>query len=196
MTKINITYTLILAILFHCSLFSQAKNEVEIRVTAAQFPDIALTYLKGLPENTKPIKLFKETNNEKSSFEAKFKLRKKHYSIEFNKEGILEDIEIYIKKRHINKQTFHKIDSYLTKNYSKYRFIKIQKQYRNTTNTNTFSVLNEAIKNTDVSNIFYETITEITIEGKREILEITFTKDGVFSTSQPVNLESYEHVLY
>ena len=80
--------------------------------------------------------------------------------------------------------------------YKKHRFLKIQKQYKNTSQHNNPIVLKNALQNTTSNTIYYEIITEVKYHKKRELLEITFSKDGDIMRSKTVVPESYEHVLY
>jgi hypothetical protein len=49
--------------------------------------------------NFKRVKFYKESDGDKISFEAKFKYKKQHFSVEFFASGVLEDIEILINKK-------------------------------------------------------------------------------------------------
>ena len=56
--------------------------------------------------------------------------------------------------------------------------------------------LKNALKNTTSNTIYYEIITEVKYHKKRELLEITFSKDGDIMRTKTIVPESYEHVLY
>ncbi len=186
----------LLSIFYSLQTHSQTKNEVEKRIDKSEFPELALKYLQNLPDNYKRLKFFIETDATKVSYEAKLKYKKRYYSIEFDKNGILEDIEITIKKRHLPKPLLEKINASLKEIYDKYRFLKIQKQYKNTSENNSISVLNNAFQNDNVNTIYFEIIAEVTLNKKRDLKEFTFDKNGKLISTKVVVPESYEHVLY
>jgi hypothetical protein len=192
-------FNIIILILFYCSLsFSQVKNEKEERIEASEFPKNSLLYLNAIATRAKNIKYYKETDGEKSSYEAKFKLNKLHYSIEFNTLGKLEDIEIVIKEKHIPEPILNKIMDYYKNKYAKVRFIKIQKQFVNTSDKSDHEFLNYVLDNPIGKNTHFEIIAEIkTKEDKTRLLkEFTFENTGKFEKSRPISSSSYEHALY
>lgn len=90
---------LMLSITFTATAIGQTKNEKEERIKKEVFPKIALLTLNDLPQSSKRLKFYRETDGDKKSYEAKFKLNRKIYSIEFNSQGQLEDVEVKIKKK-------------------------------------------------------------------------------------------------
>lgn len=88
-----------LVLLFCIYGFSQSKNEKEERIPASEFPEVSHKYFNGITDKVNYLKFYRETDGNKQSFEAKFKLNKLYYSVEFNTDGVLEDIEIVIKKK-------------------------------------------------------------------------------------------------
>ena len=177
-------------------IFAQTKNEVELRIEVSEFPQQAQSYIDSFKNDFKRIKYFKETDGTKVSYETKFKFKGHHFSVEFNKDGLLEDIEILIAKRHIPDAVFERIKSEMGGKYDKFRFLKIQKQYKNTEGRNDPLIMQHALDNIDSDHIFYEIITEVKIDKTRKLMELTFSKEGGFEMAKEVARESYEHVLY
>lgn len=189
--KITIT-----AFLFYFQFgHSQYKYEREHRILKSQFPALAIANIEENITDFKRIKFYKETDSTKISYEAKLKKDKLWYSIEFNEEGKLEDIEILIKSTDVPNDTYAKISDYLNNNFSKYKIKRLQQQY---------SSNNEAVKDI-FKNAFQNLILpsnnyEIVVVGKKDKgyldYEILFDADGNFKkirTSLPPN---YDHVLY
>ena len=85
--------------MFLCFQFSytQYKNEREFRIRKSQFPSAAISIIEDNVVGIKRLKFYKETDSNKVSFEAKLKMDKLWYSLEFNKEGVSKNIEILIK---------------------------------------------------------------------------------------------------
>ena len=123
------------------------KHEKEERIEAKMFPKKALELLQHtLPEKTKKVKYYKEQDSLKISYEIKLKFKGNSFSIEFDKDGTLEDVEVIIKKREISTETYDKIKSYLNNQYDSFRIKKIQRQYRNTSQIADKKVIEDAFQ--------------------------------------------------
>lgn len=188
--------TLLLLVFLTLSSFSQTKNEKEERIDISLLPKKAKEVIKALPKGYKRLKLYKETDGEKQSFEAKFKYKKRRYSIEFSTSGLIEDIEVITKLKDLEKPAKTNIERHFNDAYSKYKFRKIQKQYVYNNNTHASKFVSQVLSLNLESAINYEIIAEIKIEKNRSINEFTFNTDGVFISSRTLNPASYEHVLY
>lgn len=180
-----------------CSFgFSQVKNEKEERITPHEFPGLPLKYFNTIAEKVNYLKFYRETDGSKTSYEAKFKYNKQHYSIEFDSIGKLEDIEIVIKEKDIPKSTLEKISGHYEKHFKKVRFIKIQKQFVNTTKRTDKQFIDFVLRKPNNKHNHFEIIAEIKTKKRHELRELTFDKNGVFEKSRIVTSSSYEHALY
>ncbi len=175
---------------------SQAKYEREFRIKKSQFPENALLQIRESLKEAKRIKFYKEIDSAKTSFEAKFKKDKLWYSIEFDKKGILEDIEILIKEIDIPSDTFKEISNYLKTNFSKYRIKKIQQQYLHLKGEPIDKTLKNAFQNLLLPTINYELI----FAGKKDKsyydYEILFDANGKYKSIRRSLPPNYDHVLY
>ena len=186
----------ILFFLMSSFCFSQVKNEREERIPISEFPKVAQSYFNVISQNVKYLKFYKETDGDKQSFEAKFKIKKLYYSVEFDTLGKLEDIEIVIKKKHIPKNIIKEISKYFDKNFRKARLIKIQKQYVNYTKKTDKQFIQQIVDNPNDKHTHFEIIAEIKTKEIHELREFTFDKNGIFKKSRLVTSSSYEHALY
>lgn len=191
---------LLTILLVTCSFFCGAQNsfkyEKEERIKKGEFPQNALELLQNnLPEKVKKIKYYKEQDSTKASFETKLKYKRNKYSIEFSKDGVLEDVEITIKTKSIPSKTLERITTYMQNNYTSFRFKKIQQQYENK-NTTPEKTLKNAFSRDKESPFSYEIIAEVKQDKKRHFIEITFTKDGEFTQVRTIIQSSYDHILY
>jgi len=190
-------YSIFIFLLFVSSLFSQTKNEKEERISPSEFPKKAIVFFSNnIAENFKHLKFYKETDGLKQSFEAKFKYKKQYCSIEYDTSGILEDIEIIIKKNQIEKGIKNVILNHFESNFKKYSFVKIQKQFVNNASHSDEEFITDVLNNTSVTPSFYEIIAEVKTETSRTLKEFTFNVKGEFESSRTVTLSSYEHALY
>jgi hypothetical protein len=193
----NIQVKIILASFLFCFQLahSQYKYEKEHRILKSQFPTEAIAIIEENITDYKRIKFYKETDSIKISYEAKLKKDKLWYSIEFNEDGKLEDIEILIKSTDIPNDTYSNIEHYLNNNFTKYRIKRLQQQYPSTNDS-----LDEIFKNAFQNLILPSNNYEFVVVGRKEKgyldYEILFDADGNFKqirTSLPPN---YDHVLY
>ncbi|WP_138432831.1 hypothetical protein [Winogradskyella algicola] len=187
----------LLALIFICQfVFSQTKNEKEERITKSEFPEVAIEVIKSLPDDCKRLKFYKETDGEKQSFEVKFKYKKKRCSLEFTKDGVIEDLEVLTKFKTINEEKKSKIKDYFRSNFTKHKFIKAQKQYVYQKELDPVIFIKNILKNTTTEAPNFEIIAEVKTDKKRDIREFTFNASGEFVNFRIINPTSYEHVLY
>ena len=187
----------LLVLMFICQfVFSQTKNEKEERITKSEFPEAAILVINNLPEDCKRLKFYKETDGKKQSFEVKFKFKRKRYSLEFSKEGVIEDLEVLTKLKTINEETKAKIKDYFTSTFTKYKLIKVQEQYVYHSELNSKTFVSNILNNTSSIKPNFEIIAEVKTENKRNIREYTFDVSGEFVNFRILNPTSYEHVLY
>ncbi|WP_340067148.1 hypothetical protein [Ascidiimonas aurantiaca] len=188
--------TLLFGILCFCNLGNaQQKNEKEERIRENVFPKIALQLLRDHIKNPKNLKYYRETDSLKMSYEAKFKLKERRYSVEFSKTGDLEDVEVLISKEEVPVNTMEKIQAYLKKNTRKYHIERIQKQYVNTSDINSADVLESALNDHSFEFINYEMVIWISKKDTSGRAEFTFDHQGDF-VSERSFVSSYDHVRY
>lgn len=190
-------YSVVLLFLCYgmCS-FSQSKSEREERISAEDFPEIALSYFNIISQDVNYLKFYKETDGNKKSFEVKFKFKRAHYSVEFDTLGHLEDIEVVIKKRHIPEEIKKVIWKYFKNNFKKSTLVKVQKQYVNTTKKGDKQFIQHILQRPYNKHTHFEIIAEIKNRETHELREFTFDRYGKYQKSRKVTTSSYEHALY
>lgn len=175
---------------------SQTKNEKEERVSLTDFPEAAQTLIETLPKDCRRLRFYKETDGEKQSFEAKFKYKRRRYSLEFSKNGVIEDLEVQSKIRAIDDPIRDNITNYFDATFTKSKLIKIQKQYIYNAEIEPELFLAQILSGTTSIAPNFEIVAEVKIEKQRELREFTFDSSGVFLNYRTINPTSYEHVLY
>ncbi|MEO1486180.1 MAG: hypothetical protein AAFU57_10545 [Bacteroidota bacterium] len=174
---------------------AQQKKEREFRVTREAIPEKALQLLNPYLEDAKRVRYYQETDGSKKSFEVKFKKGKLRYSVEFNPEGNLEDVEFLIKSTDIPDETWEAIQSEFQKKFSKTYVKKIQQQYPSEGKAEG-EVLKEAFQNLILPYIRYELVVAGKTQNHHRLYEILFDANGellLFREFAPTN---YDHVLY
>jgi hypothetical protein len=189
-------YLILVSVFACCQLsFAQKTYEREFRIRKSQFPSAAHTVIKDNIEGVKRLNFYQETDSNKVNFNAKLKKDKLWYNLEFDKEGALEKIEIFINSTDIPNDTYLNIENYLNNNFSKYRIKKLLQQYYSNSDT-----LEETIKNAFQNLILSSNMYEIAIAGKKDNgyldYEIQFDADGNFKKMRTALPSNYDHVLY
>lgn len=177
-------------------LFAQNKYEREYRIRKSQFPEKAMAYIQEKLNDARRIRYYKETDSAKISYEVKFKKDQLWYSIEFDKQGALEDIEILIKSIDIPNDTFESIQNYLTTHFKKHRIRKIQQQYPFSEKEPVEKTVKSAFQNLILPSINYELIVAGKKEKNFEKFEVLFDAGGNFKSIRKSLPPNYDHVLY
>ncbi|WP_299524839.1 hypothetical protein [Winogradskyella sp.] len=187
---------LLILLCFGQFALGQTKNEKEERIKLSEFPLAAQKIVETLPKNCKRVNFYKETDGQKQSFEAKFKHKGKRYSLEFSKEGIVEDLEVLTKFKAVKTNVKTEITDYFKSTYSKHKVIKVQKQYVYNSNIEASQfIANVLSQNSGIAPNF-EIIAEVKVEKQRVLREFEFDDKGTFISFRTINSTSYEHVLY
>ncbi|TAI47911.1 hypothetical protein [Flagellimonas allohymeniacidonis] len=176
-------------------IWSQDKNEREFRISKSELPKNAFTLIEPKLEDAKRIRFYQETDGAKRSFEVKFKKGRLHYSVEFDTEGQLEDVEFIIKPNDIPEDSWNRIVQYLGSNFKKYKVKKIQQQYPSSKQNNK-KTIREAFQNLILPYINYELIFSAKNEKGYQHYEALFNSEGKFVKVRRFALANYDHVLY
>lgn len=182
-----------LLLMFSLSVLTQEKFEKEYRITLDEAPKKSIQFIQSI-QFKKKIKWYAEESNDGRTFEAKTCHNKYEYSIEFNENGTLLDVEKKIKFSELNKEIGQKIKKEILKRFRKFKFKKIQIQYKGLE-----SEIKKIFNTTDRAKINTRIFYELVIKGKKEkqysLYEITFDEYGnfiqelKFKPSSSLNLE-------
>ncbi|MDC6365437.1 MULTISPECIES: hypothetical protein [Flavobacteriaceae] len=174
---------------------AQNKYEQEFRISEEDFPAKALESIKSYVEDAKRIRFYREIDSAKTSFEAKFKKGKLHYSVEFNSKGELEDVEFIIKKTDVPEDAWVQIQQYLDTEFPRSKIKKIQQQYP-ANNAETPKVLREAFQNLLLPYIRYELIFTSKSNHGFQTYEGLFDAEGQLRNLRKSLTPNYDHLLY
>lgn len=173
----------------------QEKREQEYRITSSEFPKQAFSQVSPYLQDSKRIRFYKEIDGQKSSFEVKFKKDKLHYSVEFDPQGELEDVEFIIQKNDIPEDSWKTIKQYLDDEFGKVRIKRMQQQYPND-GTQANKVLQDAFQNLILPYINYEIV--FSTKGKKgfQTYEGLFNAKGESIGIRKSLPSNYDHILY
>jgi len=175
---------------------AQNKYERESRIDVEEFPKKSYTLIQEYLEDAKRVRFYQETDSTKKSYEAKFKKGRLHYSVEFDQNGALEDVEFKIKERDIPNDTWGTILYYLDKNHTKYRIKKIQQQYTVIEGQATQETLHNAFQNLILPEVNYELVFAAKENKGYQEYEALFDSEGKLIRIRKSFPPSYDHVLY
>lgn len=125
--KLNKCFFLFLLLMISHSLFAQLKYEREIRLKRSQVPAELYDYVKSLAPGLR-VRWHKEYEINGVGYEAKFKHKGQNYSVEFEEDGTLEDLEVAIIISDIDASLFEKLDAKLKAELTVYNILRLQRQ--------------------------------------------------------------------
>lgn len=177
-------YILILSVclMLTNNLQAQVKYEREYRIKEYNAPPLAQSFIDSVFSESR-VRWYAEISNEGKTIEAKLKSNGIRYSIEFDLQGNILDIEFEINAKEIPETVLENIDRNLKEIFDRYRITRIQEQVL-ASRTGYYLFLKNG--NTDGITINYE----ITIRGrenrKTRWYEFLFDQKGQFKSKIPV----------
>jgi len=180
-------------LLFPLVSTAQQKYEREFRIKSEIVPQSARAFIDSIGADSK-IKWYRETNPNSVSIEAKFKLNKKKFSVEFDTLGSIQDVEFIVKPSEILPPISVKIEHQLDSLYQKWKFQKIQIQYTGKPKEIIASIhQNEP---TDAVKIAYEIVLKGKALGNTQLFEITFNEEGELLDILQIVQDKADHLEY
>jgi hypothetical protein len=161
-------------------------------------PQKALELLQPFLDNSGRVRFYHETDGVHHSYECKFRYEGSIYSVEFTKEGRLEDVEVVVNLNELPDKAKDNITEYLEKEYTRFIIRKIQKQFTSDdADIPAAEVIEKGTKNKD------ENLTiryELEIDGKQGLTlishEILFDHEGLFIQQRKIIRRQVDNILY
>lgn len=176
------------------SLSQDKKLEKEERIKRSEAPEGVKELVNPYTKDARRVRYYSEFDGTSTSYEVKFILYKNHFSVEFSKEGVLEDIEVIRCFTELPTITQKSIVGYLYPN-DNFKIKKTQKQFRSEDLTDR-ALLKAAIENKDITGIRYELIVQVKEDGEWTTYEMLFDEVGNFISQREVVARSEDHLLY
>ena len=168
--------------------------EREKRVKKEEVPVTIINMMNKFTAKAKKVRYYLETDGNHTSFEIKFLLGKNHYSVEFSNSGSLEDVEVVVDFRKLDKSLHENILSHLKK-YDNFKVKKVQKQFSSRSQSDE-EVIEMAIQNVATEIVRYEIIVETKADGSWTTYEMVFDDLGNFLSEKEVVGRLADHILY
>ncbi len=175
-------------------LSQNLKQEVEKRIKAEEMPAIALEILATHLSQASKIRYYKETDIGHQSFECKFILDRLWYSVEFDENGAIEDVEIKMDFEQIPQAALDKI-RYSLSAYDRYRIRRTQRQYT-LAFLSSDDLLTMVIKGADELELRYEIVLSVKKDGSWTTYEMLFDQSGLLIEKKEVVDRQTDNILY
>lgn len=182
-----------LALLISNGLSAQLKFERESRLQENEVPPLAYQFIQAVEIQSK-VKWYYEENLEGNSVEAKYRLDKVRYSVEFDTLGNIQDVEIEVAPSQLDPRLLSSMENELGKHFSKHQWRKIQRQYQGD------SIQLQSIAGGDIEDTSITPRYEAEIKGRKEtgiaLYEITFDQEGQLLQQRQIILKNANHLEY
>ena len=187
---------ILLFITLGAAAHSQVKYEREFRILREQFPQASLESVQPYLDGVRKLRFYKEIDSSRRSYEIKFKKDRLHYSVEFNEQEALEDVEVIIKPVDIPEEAWTTITKDLDSKWSKYKVRKIQQQYPREAFTSDSETFQKAFQNLILPEIRYEIVVRGKTEDGYRDYELLYDATGDLLLMRESLPPNYDHVLY
>lgn len=173
---------------------AQEKFEKESRVLDVELiPGKARLFVDSLRQGNR-VKWYKEESQTGISVEAKFRLNKRMYSVEFDTLGRLQDVEVVIAKNEVNPIVLHTIEFHLDSLFTTWNFQKIQMQYKGVDEDVLKSI--KGHKPTGNVSTYYEIVLKGRMNSLKNLYEVTVTDGGEIIYVKEIVDKPAEHLEY
>lgn len=156
--------------------FGQQKFEKEYRINSEDVPSAAINFIQKITDK-KRLKWVAEESHDGKTIEAKFYKNRRKYSVEFDKQGQLIDIEILISVSNLPASEKVLLEKTLGNEFAKFSILKIQKQFKNITFDQIESFFNSK-ENKDFDTYDFEVVVKGKSKDRFELYELLLSKSG------------------
>lgn len=156
--------------------FGQQKFEREYRINSEDVPSAAINFIQKITDK-KRLKWVAEESHDGKTIEAKFYKNRRKYSVEFDKQGQLIDIEILISVSNLPASEKVLLEKTLGNEFAKFSILKIQKQFKNITFDQIESFFNSK-ENKDFDTYDFEVVVKGKSKDRFELYELLLSKSG------------------
>lgn len=186
-------FTVSLLLCYFSFSFSQEKFEKEYRLKIEEIPQAAKDFISKF-NFEKKVKWYKEESDRGNSIEAKTKYKDSRYSIEFETNGTLEDVEIKVDFESLPKVVQQFISKTFSTTFQKWKIDKVQLQYSGEPSA-VFSFISKKASKEDIVINF-----EVVVRGKNDNryypYEFLFSEEGKTISKQKINYRNTDNIEY
>ena len=184
-----------LMLLYATSAFCQeVKVEREWKIKFKDLPEIIQDHMKPYHHGKNKMKCFQEQDGLHNSYEVKLRVNNEWYSIEFDRDSNLEDIELTIDQDQINPSTLEKIKEHLS-GFDRCDIDKIQRQFSSQVWADQQSIDSVLTKKMGDIERFEIEVTAL-VDGAWKSYEMLFSINGIFLSQREILERPIDNVMY
>lgn len=172
---------------------AQKKYEREYSIKENSVPEKAVEFVRSVFKKEK-IHWYGEESLKETTIEAKLKSGGKHYSIEFDKSGEIQDIELLSKFSRIDAETRNIINEKLDKEFTKYKVVKTQIQYKGGKNDLKKAIQSDKVP--DAVDIHYELVLNAVKKKVMNYFEVLCDHKGSVVSIHEVVQRNSDNLIY
>lgn len=156
-----------------------AKDEIERSIERGEMPAPSLSMLNQFWNEEKKVDFYRQSDGKKISYEAKLEWKGQQYSIEFDSTGSLINVEQLIDFKDIPVTSQNTITEEINKQYTRFRFTRIQRQFSAMDADDTDEILEDVIdEDYDELTIRFEIVVDAENKDVLGSFELLFDKHG------------------
>jgi len=174
------------------------KIEKEEGIDRKEMPDASFFLIEKIPSKAKRLRYYYQTDGQEKSYETKFKFKGSIFSVEFAKDGNLQDVEVTLKKKQLPKTSLENIQTYLKRNHERHKLEKIQAQYlpKDTSKSAAEKLFLKSLSFDTQQPDNYEIIVAVKNKGKLKKFEMLFDENGKFKSEREIIRNSYDYLIF
>jgi hypothetical protein len=172
---------------------AQKKYEREYAIKQSAVPEKAVEFVRSVFEKEK-IHWYGEESLDATTLEAKLKSGGKQYSIEFDQSGEIQDVELLTKFSRIDPKARETIHKKLKKEFTKYKVVKTQIQYKGNKSNLKKAIQSEQVP--EAVNIHYELVLNAVKEKVMNYFEVLCDQNGSVVSIHEIVQRNSDNLIY
>ena len=180
-----------LLLFFGSTAIAQVKYEKEERIQKEALPTAVSKLLPLMETHAKRMRYYQEFDGQSISYEVKFKKHGTHFSVEFNQEGVLEDVEVLMSKSALPTAVLETVKTH----FQSVKFTRIQKQFVHRNEGSQAQTIQAVFENQLAPTAYELEVSGKTQNGYRQF-ELLIDPAGKLLKKSTILTKDYEHVVY
>lgn len=185
---------IVLLLLMNGIVFAQDKIEIEKRVKTEDVPKSAVEDLADILGADHKVKWYYQEDGSKKVYEAKFNFNSNDYSVEFDTNALIYNVEIEVDFESLTSKFRLKLEKKLNKLFEDYKIRKIQIEYLGE-EEDLFELISEEDLDEDLE-IRYEIEVNAKSSKQRALYELIFDDNAKLMSKRKIKLKSTDILDY
>jgi hypothetical protein len=180
------------------ALAQAVKNEMETSIQPNQMPEKAMLLLGPVLTDALRVRYFRETDGDLVTYESKLQWKGDFYSIEFEQDGSLLDIEKLVKFRSLPKEIRQQVETQMETEFGRHRIRRTQVQFSaGYSGQPDAEIISKFINNAGGElTVRYEIEADGRIGSQIGGYELLFDPDGKLVKRRPIVRRPLDNILY